>query len=117
MSRPTVSIRGMRALSCLAVTLALTGCAVSVAGTPTPEPLRTVDSEALARDVRAMLAADPETAGVAATATITCPRGVPLAHGVTKVTLFCQATGTGRVLLVPVSILDLEGDYHIGRPY
>lgn len=92
----------------------LAACAVTVPGTPTAAPLPTIDSAALIRDVRAVLAGDPETAPIAQTADVTCPRDAPADP---YVTLFCQAVSPGGVLLVPVTVLDRDGDYRVDRPY
>lgn len=109
--------RSSRCARWTAVALAgvpLAACAVTVPGTPTAAPLPTINTAALIKDVRAVLAGDPRTASIAQTVDVTCPRDVPADP---YITLFCQVVSPSGVLVVPVTVLDREGDYRVDRPY
>ncbi|MEU7811887.1 DUF4333 domain-containing protein [Pseudonocardia sp. NPDC049154] len=101
----------------LAVTAALApllaACSVLVTGTPTPAPPRTLDGAQVERDVRAVLAADPSTAALA-TAPVLCPQQVVVYP---QLVLFCQAQLGNVIRSVPVTVLDRDGNYQVGRPF
>lgn len=88
----------------------LAACAVQVGGTARAEPPHVIDGARLEREVAATLTADPQLAGAA----VQCPHD---AVAVPRVTLFCQVVRPTRVSSIPVTILDREGDYTIGRPF
>jgi hypothetical protein len=105
----------VRLLAAAAAVLAplLASCAVLVPGTPTPAPPRTVDGAQLERDVRAVLADDPATAPLA-TAPVQCPQQVVVYP---HLVLFCQVVQGPVIRSIPVTILDREGNYQVGRPF
>jgi hypothetical protein len=98
----------------LAVPLLLVGCTQSVTGTATAAPRPVLDSAAVERDVRAMVAADPATRDAAAVAQVVCPRDVPADR---NLVVFCDVTGNGLRLSVPVTIRDADGNYEVGTAF
>jgi hypothetical protein len=105
---------GARRSVVLALPLLLLGCTHPVAGTATAEPRRVLDSTAVERDVREVVAADPATRDAAADARVVCPRDVPADR---NLVVFCDVTGNGLRLSVPVTILDSNGDYQVGSAF
>jgi hypothetical protein len=99
----------------VAVALAplLASCSVLVAGTPTPAPPRTLDGARLEQDVRAVLAADPATTALAS-APVQCPQQVVVYP---QLVLFCQVQQGAVIRSVPVTILDRDGNYQVGKPF
>lgn len=104
-----------RARLAAAVVLAplLAGCTVAVTGTPTAAPPRTLGGAQIERDVRAVLAADPSTSALAS-ATLQCPQQVEVYP---QLVLFCQVQQGPMIRSVPVTILDREGNYQVGKPF
>ena len=98
----------------LAAAVLVGGCAQTVAGTPEAVPLPTIDGARLEDEVRAVLAQDPNTATLARTALVQCPRQVVVYP---TLVIFCQVDGGGRIGNVPVTILDRDGNYQIGPPF
>jgi hypothetical protein len=98
----------------LALPLLLLGCTHPVAGTATAAPRRVLDSTAVERDVREVLAVDPATRDAAADALVVCPQDVPADP---NLVVFCDVTGGGLRLSVPVTILDADGDYQVGSAF
>jgi hypothetical protein len=109
---PGVSRRAAALVAAAALAL-LTACAVQIAGTPTAVPPTTIDGSRLEQEVHDFLAADPSTADLAAAA-VQCPKQVPASP---EVSLFCQVVLPTRVALIPVTILDRDGNYRIGHPF
>jgi|tagenome__1003787_1003787.scaffolds.fasta_scaffold19670975_2 hypothetical protein len=110
-ARRAPSRRRLALLGALAPLLA--SCAVLVTGTPTPAPPRTVDGAQLERDVRAVLAADPSTAALAS-APVQCPQRVVVYP---QLVLFCQVMQGPVIRSIPVTILDRDGNYQVGKPF
>jgi hypothetical protein len=105
---------GARKSVVLALPLLLLGCTHPVAGTATAAPRRVLDSTAVERDVREVLAVDPATRDAAADALVVCPQDVPADP---NLVVFCDVTGGGLRLSVPVTILDADGDYQVGSAF
>jgi hypothetical protein len=73
-----------------------------------------LDSTAVERDVREVVAVDPATRDAAADALVVCPQDVPADP---NLVVFCDVTGGGLRLSVPVTILDADGDYQVGSAF
>ncbi|MCE0765907.1 DUF4333 domain-containing protein [Pseudonocardia kujensis] len=110
-ARPAAS--RVRLAAALVLAPLLASCAVLVSGTPTPAPPRTLDGAQLERDVRAVLAADPSTAALAS-APLQCPQQVVVYP---QLVLFCQVQQGAVIRSVPVTVLDRDGNYQVGKPF
>ncbi|GAA1857232.1 hypothetical protein GCM10009836_41860 [Pseudonocardia ailaonensis] len=102
------------ALGCVLSGLLAGGCAQTIAGTAQATPLPTIDGTRLEQEVRETLVKDPTTAAFAATADVQCPQQV-IAYP--RLALFCQVIAGNIIKNVPVTVLDRDGDYQIGKPF
>lgn len=105
---------GARRSVVLALPLLLLACTHPVAGTATAAPRKVLDSTAVERDVREVVSVDPATRDAAAEALVVCPQDVPADP---DLVVFCDVTGDGLRLSVPVTILDADGDYQVGSAF
>ncbi|MCW0214125.1 MAG: DUF4333 domain-containing protein [Pseudonocardia sp.] len=101
----------MRRSVVLVLPVLVVGCTQSVAGTATAAPRPVLDSAAVERDVRAVVAQDPARRDAVAGAQVVCPHDVPADR---NLVVFCDVTGAGLRLTVPVTILDADGNYQVG---
>ncbi|GAA4687925.1 hypothetical protein GCM10023215_24690 [Pseudonocardia yuanmonensis] len=91
----------------------LVSCSVLVTGTPTPAPPRTIDGAQLEHDVREVLAANPSTEALAS-APVQCPQQVVVYP---QLVLFCQVVQGNVIRSIPVTVLDRDGNYQVGKPF